>query len=60
MVNHKDESLKALDHVAKMLVAPLDPLGQKIALATIEHAREHVEQIQEIKRVRRAKKESTA
>ena len=55
MANHKDEALKALDHVAKMLVTPLDPLGQKIAIATLEHAREHVEAIVEVKRPRKPK-----
>ena len=57
----RDEALKAIEHVEKMLAAPvLDPLGKKLALATLEHAKDCVNQIQELKRARRAPKETTA
>lgn len=49
------EALKAIDHVKKMLEGPpLDPMGQRQCLATLEFAKEQVEAIQEVKRARKA------
>lgn len=37
MPNHRDEAIKAIEHVEKLLTGPeLDPLGKKLALATLE------------------------
>ena len=55
MSTARDEALKAIDHVRGMLAHELEPLARKIAIATLEHARENVEAIQELKRHRRVK-----
>lgn len=56
MANHRDEALKALEHVEKLLTGPtLDPLGQRQCLATLEFAKEQVALIQEVKRARKVK-----
>ena len=49
MTTPKAEALKA------MLANELDPLARKIAAATLEHARENVEAIEDLKRHRRVK-----
>lgn len=56
MTNHKDEATRAIDHVLGMLTGPLEPLQRRIAAATLEHAKEHVAAIEEIKRSRRKAK----
>lgn len=48
----KEEALKALSHVAGMLDTDLDPLQRRLAKATVEHAKEQVEAIAELKRAR--------
>jgi len=59
MTPHKSEALKALAHVRQLLLAgPLDPLGVKLAVATLEHASEQVEAIEELRRARRKAKEA--
>ena len=57
----KDEALRAIEHVESMLSAARDagphlgPLQTKLALATLEHAKEQIGLIQELKRSRRPK-----
>ncbi len=53
----RDEAIKAIEHVEQMLTGsePMTPLQKKIAAATLEHAKENVAAIQELKRARRAK-----
>lgn len=54
MTRHKDEALEALAHMATLLDLPeFSALDRKLALATLAHVREHVEAIQELKRVRK-------
>lgn len=48
------EALKAIEHVRKMLEGPpLDPMGQRQCLATLDFAKEQVEAIQEVKKRRK-------
>lgn len=55
-MSHRDEALKALEHVEKMLTGPeLDPLGKRIVLATLDHAKAEIQAIEETKRPRRRK-----
>lgn len=49
----KDEAIRAIEHVATLLAEELSPLNRRLALATLAHARENVEAIQETKRPRR-------
>lgn len=61
LMSHRDEALKAIEHVEKLLTGPeLDPLGKKLCLATLEHAKEQVAAIREVKRPRKTLKETTA
>jgi hypothetical protein len=53
MASHREEATKAIDHVIGMLARDLDPLNRRIALATLEHAKEQVAAIQEVKRRRK-------
>ena len=53
MPSHRDEAVKAIEHVLGMLTGPLEPLQRRIAAATLEHAKENVLAIEEIKRPRR-------
>ena len=55
MTNHRDEALRALETVEKILTAPtLDPLQKQMALGALEYAKNEVVAIQEIKRPRKA------
>lgn len=49
----RDEALRAIDHVATLLAEDLSALNRRLALATLAHARENVEAIQELKHKRR-------
>lgn len=53
--DHREEALKAILHARITLALPgeLPALGRKHLLATLEYAKEQVEQIQEVKRRRR-------
>lgn len=53
---HRDEAIRALDHAIERLAStdPIDGLSRRMLKATVEHAKEHVEAIQEVKRVRKA------
>lgn len=53
MPGPREEANKAIDHVIGVLDRPLDALGVKLAKATLEHAKEQVALIQEVKRHRR-------
>jgi len=54
MTSHRDEALKAIETVEKILTAPeLEPLSKRMALGALEHAKEHVTAIDEIKRPRK-------
>ena len=56
MTSHKAAALNALGRVETMLAQPeFNSLDRKLARATLEHVREQIEAIQEIKRVRKAK-----
>jgi hypothetical protein len=56
MSTNRDEAIKAIEHVEKMLTGPeLDPLGKKLCLATLEHAKEEIALIQEVKKRRKVK-----
>lgn len=58
MISRKCEALKALESVHARLAnpEPLDPLGRRLLLATIEHAHDEVAAIEELKRARRTTK----
>ena len=49
----KAEALRAIDHVVAQLSKPLDDLGLRQLKGAMEYAREQVEAIQEVARVRR-------
>ena len=53
---HRDEALKALEHAIERLASPepLDGLSTALLKGALEHAREQVKQIHEVKRVRKA------
>ena len=56
-ISHKQEALKALEEVSGKLLQPktLTPLVLIQIHATVEYARRNVEQIMELKRVRKEK-----
>jgi len=56
-MKHKDEALKALASVRERLGSdePLEGLGRRMLLATLDYAVEQVTAIQEVQRARKAK-----
>ena len=57
--SHKDEAIKAIGEVERMLLGetPLSPLDRIRAKATLEYARQQLEGIQELKRIRKPKED---
>lgn len=57
MTTHRDEALKALEHVIDRLASsePIDGLSKYQLKASLEFAREEVGRIQEVKRARKVK-----
>jgi len=57
MTTHRDEALKALEHVIDRLASadPIDGLTKYQLKASLEFAREEIGRIQELKRVRKVK-----
>ncbi len=57
----RDEALRAIEHVEKMLTGPeLTALGKRQCAATLEYAKEQVAAIEEVKRPRKPKAERAA
>jgi len=59
MTAHRDEALKALDHVIDRLASaePIDGLAKYQLKASLEFARDEIGLLQEVKRVRKAKEQ---
>jgi hypothetical protein len=57
MTTHRDEALKALDHVIDRLASPepIDGLSKYQLKASLEFAREEIGRVQEVKRPRKVK-----
>lgn len=57
MNTHREEALKALEHVIDRLASPetIEGLTKHQLKASLEFAREEIGKIQEVKRARRAK-----